>query len=189
MKASTNSETASHRCSVPPADRDCCDKDSKSLCGDDESGDEDETRNDENNISTKRRGPRTTIKAKQLELLKSMSYDFCEFDRISTEYKKSWYRIFIYLFYNNSQLPNQKLKKFENSKIQNQKLKIYNSKFTRKNYDIIKFGPRQKLFRCSNNFFQTFIGVRWYLPSAKKTETQCQKPSRSLLLYCCFSIS
>ena len=35
--------------------------------------DESEPRNDENNMSTKRRGPRTTIKAKQLDLLKSTS--------------------------------------------------------------------------------------------------------------------
>lgn len=50
-----------------PAD---CDKDAKSV-GDNSSVDESEPRNDENNISTKRRGPRTTIKAKQLELLRS----------------------------------------------------------------------------------------------------------------------
>ncbi|OWA53426.1 putative LIM/homeobox protein Lhx5 [Hypsibius exemplaris] len=64
------SESGSH---VPASDRDCCDKDGKSVNGDNTSSiDESEPRNgNDENVSTKRRGPRTTIKAKQLELLKN----------------------------------------------------------------------------------------------------------------------
>ncbi|XP_055350143.1 LIM/homeobox protein Lhx1-like [Paramacrobiotus metropolitanus] len=64
-------EEGKHNGTVP-TDGTASDKlETKSACGDTSSMDESEPRNDENNITAKRRGPRTTIKAKQLDLLKN----------------------------------------------------------------------------------------------------------------------